>query len=402
MFANIVLSAKTMFGNIVEEYRMAFRLYVLIFAVALCCGRIFAAEGFDESVDRNDPNFVHASLLHCGRANTLYGCSGHIAIRLQCPHYNLDEVFSYESELVEDRVLRFFMGRLKMGMFATPMSEFVEDYYLEGRGIREYELNLSPQAKVRLWKIMDERVAEGAFLPYDYIKRGCAQSALKNLLAAIAPEPITIENLPKKFKGTRHEVLSDYIKEFPWKLALIYSITGPEADRMVSPTDAVIMPGDLIEYLNAMRVNGAPVISETSREIKAATITFSRIGNIISPMVVALFLLILSIIGYFVGKKWIHATLLVFYALLAIFETYISVFSSLPCAAWNVLLIAFNPLPLIFWKWRKYWGIPYAAVLIGWSAWVFLAPHLPTDPAFAILALAYAAIFIFAALKKNS
>lgn len=371
-------------------------LRLLIFAAILCCGRIFAAEGFDESVDRSDPNFVRASILYCGPGKSLYACVGHIAIRLKCQHYDLDEVFSYEGEPMKDQWLRFFLGKLNMGMFATPFNQFLAEYAEEGRGVKEYRLNLSPQAEVRLWKLMDERVAEGAYLPYDYVRRGCAQSTIRILLQAIEPEPVQMEALPKKFHQTRRDILHDHLAEYPWNSLFISMISGPEADFMASTIDSVIMPRDFLEYLDLMRVKGEKLITSDPVELQPQTLETggqSLLGWGQSPMVVAMLLLILAIIGCFVGKKWISAALLALYAILAVFETYISVFSSLPCAAWNVLLIAFNPLPIIFWKWRKYWGLPYAAVLVGWAAWVFLAPHLPTDPAFAILAFAYAIVF---------
>lgn len=371
--------------------------YVLInlLAAVLCGGRIFAAEGFDESVDRNAPNFVHASVLVCGPSTSLYGGAGHAAIRLQCPHYELDEVFSYEGEPIKQQVLRFFLGELKMGMFATPFKTFLKDYAADGRSVSEYPISLSPQAKVRLWKLMDDRIAEGAYLPYDHIRKGCAQTALKNILLSIAPEPISVGELPPKFGRTRREILHDYLIYAKWPRLMLHLITGPNCNLALSSSDLVIVPEDMIDYLLATRVNGIPVIISQPIEHLPQTLEVKSLWNTVSPMVVACLLLVLSIIGCFVGKRWIHAALLMLYALLAVFETYISVFSSLPCAAWNVLLIVFNPLPLVFWKWRKYWGLPYAAVLIVWSAWVFLAPHLPTDPAFAILALAYSIIFYF-------
>lgn len=371
-------------------------LFRAIFATfVLLCGSVFAAEEFDASVDRNAPDFIRASILIAGPAESLYGSAGHAAIRLQCAHYSLDEVFSYESEKISDRIVTFFMGRLKMGMFAVPFVEYIADYEKEGRFVREYPLALSPQAKVRLWKLLDDRVAEGTDIPYDYVRKGCAQAVLKNLIAAVALEPIVATELPEKFKGTRHELLSAAIGDFPWKLALIYMITGPQADKMITTTDSVIIPKDLVEYLGHVSINGRPILAKPSPiEIIPQTLTFSNYGKVISPIVVACVLLLLAVIGRFWAKRTIFALFAALYVALAVFETYVGVFSTLPAAAWNVLLIPFNPLPILLWKWRKYWAKPFAALLVGWAAWVVLAAHLPTDPAFAVLALAYAVIFL--------
>ena len=63
----------------------------------------------------------------------------------------------------------------------------------------------------------------------------------------------------------------------------------------------------------------------------------------------------------------------------------------------NWLLIPFNPLPLVFWKWRRYWALPYAVILAVWAACMVLAPHKLTDSALIVMTLAYIAFY-----AKNS
>jgi len=66
-----------------------------------------------------------------------------------------------------------------------------------------------------------------------------------------------------------------------------------------------------------------------------------------------------------------------------------------------ILMVLFNPLPLIFWRWRKYWALPYAiALLIGIIVLVCL-PHMLIDPAILVLALAYIVLFAKEAVKKQ-
>ena len=109
----------------------------------------FVSSGGTNDVDRTDPNFVTASLLVFGPGEALYGRAGHIAFRLECPKFNLDYAFSYEGEAAGDQILKFFAGRLKMGMFAIPTQEFLKQYIETGRGCRQYVLDLSPAAKVQ-------------------------------------------------------------------------------------------------------------------------------------------------------------------------------------------------------------------------------------------------------------
>lgn len=86
-----------------------------------------ANDGFNDGIDRSDPNFVTASLIMIAPADSLYSGLGHACIRLECPKFNLDYFYSEESEAVGHRVLTFFAGKLKMGMFAVKTEEFLSD-----------------------------------------------------------------------------------------------------------------------------------------------------------------------------------------------------------------------------------------------------------------------------------
>ena len=104
-----------------------------------------AAQGFNDTIDRLAPDFVTVSLVVCDPDEVLYSTLGHAALHLQCPVFNLDYIFSYESENVRDKIWTFLKGNLKMGMFGIPTDEFLSVYQMTGRGVREYTINLSPE-----------------------------------------------------------------------------------------------------------------------------------------------------------------------------------------------------------------------------------------------------------------
>ena len=164
--------------------------------------------GFTDGIDRTAPNFVTASLLVMSPGNELYSCVGHSVLRLECPKFGLDYCFTYESESAKNRVLSFLAGNLKMGMFAIPASKHLKMCSEEGRGVMQYTLNLPPDAKQRLWKILDEKVAEGPCLEYDYMERGCAQAAMRVLREALLPYTMEVNPWPEKYGAhSRHELL---------------------------------------------------------------------------------------------------------------------------------------------------------------------------------------------------
>ena len=116
-------------------------------------------------------DFVKASILVATPSDVLYSCVGHASIRMQCPHYGLDVVYTYESESVENRVLSFFMGKLKMGMTAVPTERVLADYAKEGRGITEYVVNIPLEKRKQLWQYLDVKVEEGMNLPFFFNRK---------------------------------------------------------------------------------------------------------------------------------------------------------------------------------------------------------------------------------------
>ena len=178
------MHCKQVFGN-VSTHLCWLMLFVLLFA-----SMGTRAEDSIPAVNPDtitDENFVITSLLVASPGDVLYSKVGHCALRMQCPQHDLDYVFSYESEEVRHRVLAFLAGKLKMGMFAIPTDKYLSLYKEDGRGITEYTLNIPIEAKRNLWRVLDQHVAEGPNLPYDYITRGCAHSTLMMLKEGIVP-----------------------------------------------------------------------------------------------------------------------------------------------------------------------------------------------------------------------
>lgn len=345
-----------------------------------------------DGIDRTDPNFVKASLLVMGPGKELYSCAGHACFRLECPKFDLDYCFSYEGESASDQVFRFFAGKLKMGMFAIPTQDFLKQYVEGGRGVRQYTLNLSPAAKVRLWKLFDDLVAKGADLPYDHIKRGCAQSTLATILAAIRPELMEHAPWAEKFQLSRREILHSYISDYPWTRMMLHMISGPEADRAATMVDKIITPDDMLAYLRGLKVNGQVVLNAEPVELLPQTLQNRQ--TLFTPMMASILAVALSLIGWFRTSCAIGLALMAVYALVGLFESYVVFLSDLPASSWNWILIPFNPLPLLLWRWRRHWALPFVAVLIAWEAHMLFNGHALTDPAFLVLAAAYIVLFL--------
>jgi len=344
--------------------------------------------GFSDGIDRNDPKFVTASLLVISPGNELFSCVGHSAIRLECPTFKHDFCFSYESERAVDRLPAFFAGKLKMGMFAVKTEEMMSEYRQDGRGVRQYQLNLPADVKQRLWKHLDLLAMKGADLPYDYMQRGCAKSVLDCLKAAFAPQQVKGPLLPITQRETFNRELAE---THPWNLFFLNAIVGTETDTFTE----VVTPKNLLNYLRAAKVNGVPLLTDPGRELMPQTLTFEK--RLISPFVAAWLVFALAAGAFFWKRGGFYLTraLLVAQGLAGCFFVYLVSASHLPNSGWNWLLVPFNPvMPLVmFMRARKYACAGVALILLGWVAFMLLAPHAKTDPAYLVIAGAFALVF---------
>jgi hypothetical protein len=349
--------------------------------------------GFNDGIDRSDPNFVTASLLIMSPGDELYSCAGHACIRLECPTFNLDYCFSYESESVKEKVLTFFMGKLKMGMFAIPTADYLKLGRESGRGVRQYRLNLPPDAKQRLWKLLDDKVAEGPNLPYDHLKRGCAQSVLAVLQEALKPYRLSVTSWPPQYMQTRREFVINAIQHtHPWNLFFLQAFCGAELDRDVPNAQKVLLPDDLLALLREAKVDGRAVIDGEGD--KLLTTKPVKAPSVFTPIAASALFFAVAAANIFLKSTWIDVGFLLFQILAGAFFTYLVFFSNLPATSWHWLTVPFNLLPAIFWKWRRKWALWFAAALVLWECGMILSPHRLTDPAYLVLVAAFVLMYV--------
>lgn len=354
---------------------------IAITVVCLLCAVTMKAQ---ENVPED---FVTASILFVEPGGALYSRVGHVFIHLKCPEHGLDYAFSYESEEASKKILRFFSGNLKMGLFAIPFKDFISLYEGEGRGITEYELNLPIAVKQNLWRVLDDHLMEGHNLPYDFLSRGCAQSTLCFLKEAISPDKITYGPWPERFTLTRRELANIQLGSYPWTMTFLNLIVGGEIDNRCSNEQKVIMPADLLEVLKNASFDGHPILQNNAVEI----VESSR-GPIkecpFTPLHISFVILFLTLLCVIFDKNWMDIPLLVLQTAIGLLSVYLVIFSTLPCTQWSWLLIPYNPLPLVFWKWRSKWALPYAGICIVWALVMLLLKHPVTLPCFVVLSLA--------------
>lgn len=355
---------------------------------------VYAQPAKETTIPENNPDFVVVSILYADPGEVLYSTVGHIGIRMECPAHNLDYVFSYESEDVRHKVPAFLAGKLKMGMAAIPYDEYLGTYRAEGRGVKQYILNLPIDAKRNLWKVLDNHMMEGMDLPYDYIKRGCAYSALSMLKEGLDTIRLSYGPWPETFNLTRRELTEIQLKDnYPWTWCFLNLICNGQIDSKCSKEKKVIMPADLIVVLKNASIKGQPLISTEFNQLLPSIHKHNK--PFITPTLVSILILLFTVVCAFLRLSIMDYILLSIQTILGIITLYLVFFSNLVCTEWSWLIIPFNPLPLFFWKWRNKWCLPYAIVILLWALVMMVWPHILTDTAYIVLSISIVILYVY-------
>ncbi len=350
---------------------------------------------FNDNIDRTAEDFVIASLLVADPGTVLYSVLGHACIRLQCPAFDLDYCFSYEAEDVSQKVLSFLAGNLQMGLYAIPVEDYCEQYRKDGRGVYEYKLNLPVEIKQELWRVLDEHVEEGQKLPYDYYHRGCAITIVDFMKEALGELDIVYNKSLYELQPTARELCIENSQQSLWVQFVALFLVGDEADIPLVGEKQLIIPTDLVDAWQKATVNGKPLLASKPAILVEGEPQVN--DGWFTPMVLAIILLVLSIANLFWSRPYFDWVMLTAQTLVGCGMTYLIFFSDLCCTEWNWLIIPFNPLPAIGWKWRKYWALPYAGVLAVWCVAmtaITIWGHVLVDWSHIVMVVAFAIILL--------
>lgn len=211
------------------------KFFLILLAMYLSLGAHAQESAIDKEAE--SPNFVHAYILDITPGKAFYSVYGHNALRLVCPSKHLDYCFTFEMDMNKSSYLSVFTRKAKAGFAIAPTSVFFGNYKEEGRGITQYELNLTPKQKQELWKVLDEEVAQGAIWDFNYTSINCLSMVFYAINKATAPENIIFPKLPSIIKGD-YTVWMDYVsRRSPWVRLIMRTVLHGVDGNSIAPED---------------------------------------------------------------------------------------------------------------------------------------------------------------------
>lgn len=334
---------------------MKWILYILFWLISICS---YAQEQTDSTGSKNDTlhTDIHAAIVVVTPGNTPACLLGHLAIRMWCPSAGLDYCFTGKIADWGNEFVTSTFKRVKEGLIPEETRMFRDDYRIQGRGITEYELDLTLDEKRKLWMFLDKETSLGLFRDMDYVKHGCATIAVDNILAAISERNLDLNTIIDKcvIGNTRREILLRYKGYDTWEGFIGHSVFGGTPDEEVNGTAKLIMPQDVITVFDtANLVLDRHVICKPS--IKAEDSTP------FSPIVFGVLFLLICCLKF----KVIDYPVMLLQTLIGLLLCTIVFISPAPGTEWNWLIIAFNPImSVIFWLKKPWINIALCIILM--------------------------------------
>lgn len=376
-------------------------LLLLLAGTFSVSAQIVDAEGqyvdtvFNDNVDRTAEDFVQISLLISEPAKGLFSPFGHTAFRLQCPAFDLDYVFHYimiQAGEAESETFAYLTGRFEVRLIADTFETYLRDSEIKHRGLKEYPLNLSPEEEQKLWKILDEEMVREKILKYDFFRKGCAVMMAEMLDKAIYPKILDYSGANPYFNRPQYEIIARQLEDVPWvRFAMTTAMFGCTSLRF---QEKLQVPEHLATAWQNTKLDGRRLAGD---EIILSKHWYYIDDVYLTPARIALILMIISMLSLFIRKDYLDYIILAMQVIMSISVLVIAIVG-FSYVRWNWLFIPFNLLPIICWKWRRYWALPYAGVLLLWVCVGLFIPHCLVDTTHIILVQS----FIVVLLKQSN
>ena len=356
-----------------------FRQALLCLSLLLCG----VAKGQIAPVPTTTPDSVVISLLTCSAGQEVWAQYGHTALRVHNKATGSDLAVNYGvfDSSQPNFVLRFVFGLTDYSMGVIPMELFLKEYALEGRGVTEQVLNLTPKDKEAICKaLQDNARPENVVYRYNFFYDNCTTRArdivLQHLGGKVAYGPW--QDHGKSFRNLIHRCNGND----PWARFGEDLLLGIGADRPITRTQAQFLPDNLRADFAQATYHGQPLVAQTTQLLPVVTqsnASYSGIDPGWSIIIFAVLSFAISVIEDLKGKIYwgVDLVCMLLSGIPGIILTAM-LFSQHPTVRVNLLLLIFNPLPLLMaWRatrrtikhrkdnWWALWAILLVAGIIG-------------------------------------
>jgi len=256
---------------------------------------------------------LRMSLLTCAPGEELYSTFGHTALRVQDSAKGTDLVFNYGTfEFGPDFYTKFIRGKLLYFLSVEEFSDFMYEYRLESRSVKEQVLQLSCDEKQQLYAALQTNAQEeNKYYKYDFLFDNCTTRA-GDIVVKNTNTPVTFKNVLPKKVPTFRDLIHSYLNaghEY-WSKLGIDILLGVKLDRKVSNREAMFLPDYLLKGFDSATINNYPLASPPQTILQMPSPLNEK--SFFTPAIVFSLLLVVILALSFVQSKWAIIGLSVF------------------------------------------------------------------------------------------
>lgn len=264
------------------------------------------------------------SLIVCSPTSSYEGTFGHVALRIQDVSLKMDVVFNYGSY---DPDQSFFLYKIILGKLGSSLEgerfyDFVQRYKAEGRGIKEYYLNLTGGERQKIWEALNHTLlSENRSYKFNFISNNCTTQARDLLFEQLDLHTSLYNGLLSGYTSREIELQQPIANS--WFHLLFQMLLGVEADKPYSIYKVSYSPDGLLQLLKVVNENERTIVSAT-HELVAPTKEKGYPITMIPVLSCLVLLVIVFFLSYIQYRK--ERNFLIFDRILFLFSGVLGIF----------------------------------------------------------------------------
>lgn len=328
-----------------------------------------------------------ASVLTCGPGDDFYTTFGHSALRIQDTAQGIDLVYNYGTFDFDTPHFywKFMRGQLDYMLGRTTFDNFMVEYEMEGREVREQRLTMEPQQVANLFVLLETNyLPEYRHYRYDFFRDNCATRIRDMVYAAWGGDTLLTRKVePMSYRCLVTKPLRGTLEW--WRLG-IDMLFGLPADHVCDANERMFWPMELEAEFAKCCPDGvwvAPFIVEPSRQLipeRRAPLSRSFPPVVVSAL---LFVAIALLTWKRLMPRWADRVLFVMASVVGLFLLFMWFGTDHYCTQWNLNILWASPLLLLIAirlrrspRWALWLQDGCFAVAALWVVWCGLSPAL--------------------------
>ncbi len=202
------------------------------------------------------------SVLTCATGNQLFSSFGHTAFRVQDTQLGIDVVYNYGTFDFNkpNFYLNFAKGKLIYSLSRRRFENFLYDYELEKRWVKEQILDLNPEETRELFQFLETNyLPENRDYAYDPLFNNCS-TITGDILENQFKDQIEFNDNHLKERYTFRQLVRQYLPLNSWGAFGIDLAFGGITDRTATLREHMFMPYYAMEQLNNTKKSGKPIL----------------------------------------------------------------------------------------------------------------------------------------------